>query len=324
MPHVLVVGSIHPSGRALLADAPDVTAEFVDGTTEDSYASLISHADALLIRTQPLGAATVAQAEKLRIVSRHGVGYDAVDVDALTKHGIALAVCGDVNSTSVAEHAVMLMLAAAKRAVRADHAVRHGGWGWRDRIEARDLRGQNLLLIGYGRIGRHTARLCAAFGMTIRAFDPVLEASGWPDGEITPAGNLVEGLGWADIVSLSVPSAGKPIIGARELSAMKPGSILINTSRGGVVDEAALVDALHSGQLGAAGLDVFAQEPLPIDHPLTRLDQVVLSPHIAGVTAEASERMAVGAATNILDFFAGRIDPALVVNKEALNGHIET
>lgn len=318
MPHVLVAGKLHPLGRAILEEAPDVTVTFIEEISEESYAPLIHEADAVLIRTQPMSAGTVAKAPRLKIVSRHGVGYDAVDVAALNARGIALAVCGDVNSTSVAEHAAMMILAASKRALRADAAVRAGPWDWRNRLESEDLHGRALLLLGYGRIGRHLAAMMAGFGMEIRAHDPYLLGRGWPADGVPPVERLEDGLGWADVISVSVPGAGRPLIGPAEFAAMKDGVVLVNTARGGIVDEAALVGALESGKVGAAGLDVFEQEPPPPDHPLTRSDRVLLSPHIAGVTAGAAERMAIGSARNVLDFFAGTIDERLIVNREAL------
>ena len=253
-------------------------------------------------------------------MSRHGVGYDAVDLPSLNDRGIALAVCGDVNSVSVAEQAMMLLLAAAKRAVRGDRAVRDGDWGWRNRLEQGELWGKRLLIVGYGRSGRHLARMAAGFGMEIRAFDPFLARHGWPEGPVAPVAELAEGLAWADFVSVHAPKTDKPVIAAAELAAMKPSAILVNTARGGVVDEAALIASLREGRLAAAGLDVFEDEPPAPDNPLLSMDQVVLSPHIAGLTAECAERMAVSSVQNVLDFFAGRIDPALVVNGEHADG----
>lgn len=315
MPHVLVAGKMHQSGLALLDAAPGLTVRYIEEISEPSYAPYIHEADALLIRTQPLTAPTVARGTKLKLVSRHGVGYDAVDVAALNARGIALAVCGDVNSTSVAEHSAMMILAASKRALRADASVRTGPWDWRNRLESQDVRGRNLLQLGYGRIGRNVAKMMGGFGMSIRAYDPYLLDRGWPADGVPAVGDLHEGLAWADIVSVSVPRAERPLIGAAEIAAMRDGVVIVNTARGGVVDEAALVAGLESGKVGAAGLDVFEQEPLPHDHPLTRFDQVLLSPHIAGVTDGAAERMAIGSAQNVIDFFAGKIDPALVVNR---------
>jgi D-3-phosphoglycerate dehydrogenase len=319
MPHVLVAGPLHPSGRALLDAAGDVTVTYLSETSEASVAAEIDRADAVLLRTQPLTAPTIARAKHLKIVSRHGVGYDAVDLDALNARGIALAICGDVNSTSVAEHAAMMILAASKRLLRGDGAARRGPWEWRNRLEARDIRDQNLLLVGYGRIGRQTGALMRGFGMTLQAYDPFLMQQGWPEDGVQPVASLAEGLAWADVISFSLPHTGAPLIGADEIARMREGVVLVNTARGGIIDEAALIAGLRSGKVGAAGLDVFAAEPLPPDHPLTSFDQVILSPHIGGLTRDAAERMAVSSAANILDFFKGRVDPRLIVNKEQID-----
>lgn len=320
MPHLLVAGKLHPSGEALLARLPaqGVTVDYVEEVSEPAYAPLIHKADALVIRTQPLSAATVARAERLRVVSRHGVGYDSVDLAALNQRGIALTIVGDVNSVSVAEHAMMQLLAGAKRVLRADRAVRDAGqWGWRDRLEAQEISGRNLLILGYGRIGRHLARMAAGFQMQVRAHDPWLERAGWPEGPVRPVA-LDEGLAWADCISVHVPRGDRPAIGAAELARMKPGVLLVNTARGGVVDEAALAAALASGHVGAAGVDVFDAEP-PSASPLFAHDNVILSPHIAGLTAECGERMALAAIENALGFLDGSIDPTLIVNRNILH-----
>ncbi|MFT6532822.1 MAG: D-3-phosphoglycerate dehydrogenase [Limimaricola cinnabarinus] len=323
MAHVIVAGKIHPAGRAVLDSAEDITVRYIDEVSENSYAAFVHEADAVLIRTQPMSAETVAKAGRLKIVSRHGVGYDAVDLSALNERGIALAVCGDVNSYSVAEHACMMILAASKRALRGNASVRSGPWGWRNKLESQDLRGRNLLILGYGRIGRHTAAMMAGFGMTIRAYDPYLVSRGWPEGPIAAAEDLNEALGWADVISVSAPKPEKPLIGAAEFAAMKDGAIIVNTARGGIVDEAALIAAIGSGKVAAAGLDVFENEPPAADNPLNAFDQVILSPHIGGLTEGAAERMAVNAAQNILDYLAGGIDPALVVNRDYAHGLVK-
>ncbi|MEP2030257.1 MAG: hydroxyacid dehydrogenase [Paracoccaceae bacterium] len=315
MYHVVVAGPLHPSGRALLDTAENVTVSYIDETSEESLASEIDQADAVLLRTQPLTELTVAKANRLKIVSRHGVGYDAVDVEALSACGIALAVCGDVNSTTVAEHIAMMILATNKRLLKGDAVVRRGPWEWRNKLEARDIRGQNLLLVGFGRIGRIAGTMMQAFGMEVRAHDPFLMQNGWPEGFVPPVRTLEEGLGWADVISFSLPHAGAPLIGAEQISGMRDGVVVINTARGGIIDEASLIAALRSGKIGAAGLDVFAVEPMPEEHPLARFDQVILSPHIGGLTHDAAERMAVSSAENILNFFAGQIDQSLIVNR---------
>jgi D-3-phosphoglycerate dehydrogenase / 2-oxoglutarate reductase len=318
MPHVLIAGKLHPAGLALLKAAPGVTLTHVEEISESSYQDHLADADAMVIRTQPLSAASIARAPRLQVVSRHGVGYDAVDVAALSARGIPLCIVGDVNSVSVAEHAMMLILACAKQLIRADRSVRHGHWGWRNRLEQDEIAGRHLLIIGYGRIGRHLATMARAFGMQVAAYDPFLAAQGWPAGDVAMVADLDTGLARADVVSVHIPKADGPVIGVAELAVMKPGAIIINTARGGIVDEAAVAAALHKGHIAAAGLDVFDAEPPAPDHPLLGFDQVILTPHTAGLTKVSAERMATASVQNVLDHFAGRLNPALIVNKDAL------
>lgn len=318
MPNLLIAGKLHPSGEAILRELPahGFSVEYIEDVSEPSYAPYIGQADALVIRTQPLSAATIARAGRLKVVSRHGVGYDSVDLAELNRRKIALTIVGDVNSVSVAEHAMMQLLAGAKRAILADRAVREPGqWGWRNRLEQQEISGKNLLILGYGRIGRHLARMASGFGMHVQAYDPYLLQAGWPDGPVKPV-SLEEGLPWADYVSVNIPKGPTPAIGATEIAMMKRGVVLSNTARGGVVCERALNDALQSGHIGAAGLDVFDDEPPPAQSPLLAHHNVVLSPHIAGLTAECGERMAIASIQNAVNFLAGTIDPNLVVNPD--------
>lgn len=316
MPHVLVGGAIDEGGLALLQAAEGVSYDYVPEVSEDSVARRIAGADALVVRTQTIGAETIARAPRLRIVSRHGVGYDSVDVAALNARGIALTVVGDVNSRSVAEHAMMLLLASAKRLLPADRAVRAGDWEWRNGFLPAEMWRKTLLIVGYGRIGRHLAQMAAGFGMNVLAHDPFLDP--WPEGLAGRAQDLRAALGEADAVAVCTPKSGAALIGRSEIAAMQPGAVIVNTSRGGLVDEAALAEALQSGHLGGAGLDVFEAEPVSSENGMLIRSDAVLTPHVAGLTRECSERMAVAAVQNVLDFFAGRIDPGLVVNRDAL------
>ena len=315
MPHVLVAGRIHEAGLVVLRDAPGVTLDLVDEVSIESYAPLVGAADAVLIRTQPMPASVIDAAPRLKIVARHGVGYDAIDIEALNRHGIALAIAGDVNSRSVAEHTLMLILALAKRTLAYDAATRRSGWQRRNDLEAGEIAEKTLLVLGFGRIGQTVARLAQAFGMQVTVYDRFIDqaairaAGGVPVTELGPA------LEQADMVSVHVPlSPDGPVIGAGELARMKPTAFVVNTARGGLIDEAALATALAEGRLAGAGLDVFANEPPPPDHPLLASDRVILTPHTAGLTRECAARMSISAARNILDFFAGKLDPALVVN----------
>lgn len=323
MPHLLVAGKLHPSGLELLRSASGVTFDYVEDISEPSYQALLPKADALVIRTQPLSAASIAMAPGLKIVSRHGVGYDAVDVPALNERGIPLCIVGDVNSSGVAEHAMMLILAASHRLIAADRATRAGDWAWRNGLQTHEVAGKRLLILGFGRIGQKLAALAGAFGMEVHAHDPFLPETAWP-ALATRAPDLNAALAEADAVSLHLPRADRAILGAEELARMKPSAVVVNTARGGLVDEVALAEALRAGRLGGAGIEVFAAEPPGTDHPLFGLDTAVLTPHNAALTVECAERMALASVQNVLDFFAGKLDPALIVNKAALGGTKET
>jgi len=320
VPHLLIAGKIHDDGIALLKAAKGVTYDYVTEISHDSYAPLIEKADGLVIRTQPLPADTIAKGSKLKIVSRHGVGYDAVDVPSLNARGIPLAIIGDVNSRPVAEHAMMLMLALAKKVRTYDAATRVGPWGYRNSFEAIELHEKNLLVVGFGRIGRHVAKMASGFGMTIYAFDPFQSSDVIKSGGAEPITDLKTGLALADLVSVHVPmSGGKAVIGSDELACMKKSALIVNTARGGLIDESALHHALQSGQIAGAGIDVFLEEPPAANHPLFASEKVILSPHSASLTAESAIRMAVMSVKNALDYFDAKLDPTLVVNRDHLS-----
>lgn len=318
MPHILIAGRVHPDGLALLDGASGVTSDYIEDTGETAYLRRLPDADAVLLRTQPLTAEILAGAPRLKIVSRHGVGYDAVDVPALTARGVPLTVVGDVNAQSVAEQTLTLMLAAAKRLIRADRATRGGDWNYRELLEPCELNAKTLLVVGFGRIGRRVARLCQAFEMRVLVHDPFLPAEEITAAGATPVAELAEGLKQANFVTLHLPKSGEtPLIGAAELALLPEEAILVNTARGPLVDEAALLSAVESGRLAAAGLDVFAVEP-PGNAPVLADDRLVVTPHAAGLSRESASRMSVAAMRNILDFFEGRLDPRMVVNAAEL------
>jgi D-3-phosphoglycerate dehydrogenase len=331
VPHVLVAGKIHQAGLALLRAAASVTFDLVEEVSTESYVPLVNKADAILIRTQPMSAAIIRKAERLKIVSRHGVGFDAIDVEALNQRKIPLTIVGDVNSKSVAEHTMMMMLSLAKRTRDYDAATRTGNWDDRNTFTATELAGKLLLLLGFGRIGQRVARLAAPFDMDIHAYDPFVAVSQMHQIGVTAVLELNATLAKADYVSVHMPfSGGVALIRANELARMKRTAVIINTSRGGLVDEQALKAALDEGRLAGAALDVFSTEPPPPDHPLLLSQQTTLSPHVAGLTQECAVRMSEAAVRNILNFFAGTLDLRLVVNAakialtKADSGHIET
>jgi D-3-phosphoglycerate dehydrogenase / 2-oxoglutarate reductase len=316
---VLVAGKIHQAGMDLLQARRDVELVYVEPVTAEAYLPKLPHAHAVLLRTQPMTAADIAAAPKLKIVSRHGVGYDAVDVAALNARKIPLAIVGDVNSRAVAEHTLMLMLTAARRTVAHHVASTTGNWNERNRFDSTELDGKILLVLGFGRIGRRVAELAKAFGMNVRAFDPFVTAQQMAELGVLRADNLTSDLATADFVTVHMPGGQNgAIIGAAELAMLKPTSIVVNAARGGVIDEAALDRVLRQRKLRAAALDVLTIEPPAPDHPLLSNPYVTISPHNAGLTEECAMRMSLSAAQNILDAFDGKLDRRLVVNADRI------
>ena len=251
----------------------------------------------------------------LRAIARSGVGYDAIDVEAATHCGIVVLTTPGANAESVADCALMLMLASRRRLLVVDGATRDGRWRLPE--SAGDLAGATVGIVGLGAIGRAVARRLAGFGCRLLAVEP------YPDEEFCAAHeielvSLEELLPRADVVTLHAPLLPEThyLIGERELALMKPDAVLVNTSRGGAVDEKALIAALDSGLLSGAGLDVFEHEPLSADHPLTRLPNVVLSAHSASFTRLGVDSTADAVAQNLLEVAAGRL-PRGCVNPDA-------
>ncbi len=257
---------------------------------------------AILSRQGPVTAAVMDAAPGLRIVARHGVGVDDVDVAEAQRRGIVVTRAPGSNTQAVAEHAMALLLALAKDLPLLSAQVAGGAWRKAD-TKVRDVAGLRLGLVGCGAIGQAVARLAAAFGMSIAAYDPAL-----PDSTgIEAVASLHALLARSDVLSLHVPllSATRRLIGAAELAALPRGAIVLNTARGGLIDEAALLAALEAGHLAGAGLDVFEDEPPPGDHPLRRHPRVICTPHVAGVTDGSLVNMGVMAAECIVAVLRG-------------------
>ncbi|MGH9272516.1 MAG: NAD(P)-dependent oxidoreductase, partial [Ilumatobacteraceae bacterium] len=245
-------------------------------------------------------------------------GYDSIPIGRCTALGIPVTVVGTANTVSVAEHTMYLMLAAARAGIELDATVRRGDFAARTRLAGVELRRRTLLIVGHGRIGTAVAVRAGAFGMRVCAFDPFLDAE--PDGGIEVVTDLDEGLRAADVVSLHLPLTAQTLhlISARELALLPPGAILVNTARGGLVDEQALLESIRCGHLRGAGLDTFETEPLPTDSPLLAERRIVLSPHAAALTEEALVAMGLATVANALAGIDGTLDPELVVNPQAL------
>lgn len=252
-------------------------------------------ADALLVRnrTQVRGE-LLAALGRCRVVGRLGVGLDNIDVEACARRGIAVIAATGANALSVAEYVIAAALLLLRGAYRSTGDLVAGRWPRNALGNGREVHGKTLGLVGFGSIGRLTATLARGIGMTVVAHDPALDSANAAFDEAgVRAVTLDELVAAADVVSLHVPlvASTKNLFDAARIAAMKPGAVLVNSARGGIVDESAVVAALKSGHLGGAALDVFAAEPLGADNPYTDCPNLLLTPHIAGVSAEANERV---------------------------------
>lgn len=319
MKRVLVTEPIHEAGLGLLQARADIDLVHLDDVSPDTLSDAMSGVHGIAVRAAYLTEDILSKANALQVVSRHGVGCDRVAVDHLSARNIPVAIASGANARSVAEHTLMLMLAVARQLSELDATVRDGEWQKRDGFRANDLYGAKALIVGFGRIGRRVAPLCKAFGMDVVVADIALDTALADEMGCRGVEDFHGELADADFVTVHVPldASTRHLIGAAELAAMKPGSILINCARGGVVDEAALVSALNSGTLKGAGIDVFGEEP-PGDHPLFACPNAVLTPHNAAASHLSIQEMARMTAQNILDCFDGRLREDCIFNLDAL------
>jgi D-3-phosphoglycerate dehydrogenase len=278
----------------------------------DPYAELAT-AEAVMASAYRYDAQLMDRAPELRVISRTGIGYDLVDLAEATRRGIAVCNTPDAPTVSTAEHAVALILAVAKDVRGSQRDLERGVGGYYTRHAAVELEGRTLGLVGYGRIARRVGRACAGLGMEVVAFDPfIADAASGPD--VRRVGSLEALLETADVVSVHVPLTddSRAMFGTAEFAAMKAGAIFVNTARGGLVDAHALLDALDTGHLHGAGLDVTDPEPLPVGHPLLDRDDVVVTPHVASGTVDGKVRIFRAALANAVAVLADRRPDDLV------------
>jgi D-3-phosphoglycerate dehydrogenase / 2-oxoglutarate reductase len=309
-PLIVITDSDLPSGgiEERLLDEAGIASRRAACRSEQDVIDQCAGADALIVQWAPISARALDALPRVRMISRLGIGYDMVDVDAATERGVAVANTPDYCIEEVACHTLALVLDQARGVVALDAAVRSGTWA-----AAKSYPGAvrpsttAVAVIGYGRIGARVAAALGSVGFRVLVHDRYVADRAVRDAGHTPV-SLDEALSGADIVTLHVPLTAETrhMIDARALAAMRPGARLVNTCRGGLVDEAALAAALRSGQLAGAGLDVFAAEPLPAESPLRRLPTVTLTPHAAWYSAQALADLPVFATRQAIDFLAGR------------------
>ena len=309
--------------RSVLDGRDDVEYERFTELSEENILQHIANYDgAILGGVAPFTARIVGNAPRLKVVSRHGVGYDNVDVAALTAAGIPLTVTGTANSVTVAEHSLFFMMSLAKHGVAFDREVRKGNWGIRFENTAIDLAGRRVLILGFGRIGQLLVKRCLGLDMVVSVHDPYASDEAIREAGAEPVTDWRATLPELDFLSVNCPKTDETtgMVGAEELAAMKGTAYVVNTARGGIVDEAALVDALKRRLIAGAAIDAFEVEPATADNPMFALDNILVSPHSAGVTEESMFRMGASCARNVVDCFDGKLDPANVINREVLGG----
>jgi D-3-phosphoglycerate dehydrogenase / 2-oxoglutarate reductase len=322
-PVVFLSQPIHPAGIERLKQHCEVIEGVYHPVASDAeIEAALARADAVVIRSMPIGADRQDKAPNLKVISKHGAGVDMIDIQAATTRGIVVANSGDANAFAVAQHAVALMLAVHRRVVFIDAMVRAGGYQQREKVGMRlgDLWETTIGFVGLGNIGRHAAEMVSGFRATKIAFDPMVSAEAMAAIGVEKVDDLHDLLRRADTVSLHVPliPATHHLIDATALAAMKPTAVLVNTSRGGIVNEAALLAALSEGRIAGAGLDVMEHEPPAADDPLfAETGRLILSPHVGGGSEVALAKTALAAADAILAVLAGK-RPAHLLNDDVL------
>jgi D-3-phosphoglycerate dehydrogenase len=319
----LVTGPAINDKAAQVAVSRGYTVAYVPPYTgEDDLVRIVSELDpvGVIVRMGRFGAAAIDAAPSLRVLSKHGVGVDNIDVDAASRRDIPVVVAAGANALSVAEHAMALIFATVKRIVPLDSGLRAGRWE-KPGFSGKELAGMTVGLVGFGAIARQTAAFAKSLGMKVRAYDPFADGKAFTDAGVARETEIDDLMRGCEIISLHCPLTPdtRNLLDDRRLGLLKPGSYVINTGRGGLIDEDALLRAIESGHLAGAGLDTFQTEPPAADHPFWNHREIVVTPHIGGVTQEANVRVGVDAVEGVLAVVEGRpLGRERIVNLRAL------
>ncbi len=316
MKKILVIGSIHNHGIDLLKGNRNFEFEVVDNTDTEFLKDKIKDCDAISVRTSKLSKEIIYSAKNLKVISRHGVGYDNIDLEATKRNNITLAITATANAQAVAEHVLFMLFSIAKRKNMYDESVKTGKFSDRTKLpKTIELWNKNILIAGFGRIGKCLLKKCKGLEMNIFVYDPFVSEE-----EIEKVGgikieDLTEGLNKMDAISIHMPlnERTKHLINYNMIKKMKKNCILINAARGGIINEEDLNKALNEDLIFGAGLDVFEKEPPSIDNPLLKNEKAFLSPHSAVFTEECLSRMGIETVQNIIDFFDNKLEKSKIV-----------
>ena len=316
MKNILIIQPIDKSGIEILENHPDYNFEIIDGTDLEEIKKKIIECDGISIRTAKLPAEVIKGAKNLKIISRHGVGYDNIDLEAAKEKNITISITATANAVAVAEHVMFMLLNISKRKDMYDKTVKSGRFNDRNKLpKTIELWNKNILIMGFGRIGKSLIKRCIGFEMNVYVYDPFVSKE-----EIQSLGgkkieDLKEGVKKMDALTLHMPlnEKTKNIINYDVLKNMKKNCIIINASRGGIINENDLNKSLIENKIFGAGLDVFDKEPPDNDNPLLKNDKTFLSPHTAAFTEECMVRMGKETIQNIIDFFDKKLEKSKIV-----------
>jgi D-3-phosphoglycerate dehydrogenase / 2-oxoglutarate reductase len=318
---IMAPATMSRSGWALIESRDDLEGvEFSPQIAKADFHKLLEDVSGICLGVTPFSDPELDAAPQLQVVSRIGVGYDAVDVPALTKRGVPLMIGGTANSVSVAEAGVFLTMSLARKGAAMDALVKEGRWHDRYKDMPLDLYGKTVLIVGFGKIGTRSAKRFAAMETNILVYDPYIYSETIRGNGYEPVEDLDTAVARADFITIHCPKTPETVglFNAARIGKMKRTAFLVNTARGGIVDEKALYDALKGNKIAGAALDVFVEEPTPNDNPLLTLSNFIAAPHVAGVTKEAVDRMGLVAVQNIISVLDGKPIKDNVINKEVL------
>ncbi len=316
MRKVAIIEKIHQDGIDLLKNNSDFEFEIIEDTSEENLIKVLPKFDACTLRVSKLNEKIMSNCKNLKVISRHGVGYDNIDLNYIKKNNITLLITAKANAVAVAEHVISMMLSISKSINQYDQEVRIGNFKKSaSTITTLELFNKEILIVGFGRIGQSLIKRCKGFEMRVKVFDPFVNRETIERFGGQKIENLDDGLKICDYVSLHVPlnENTKNLINYSRLNNMKREAILINTARGGIVNENDLDKALRDNIIFGAGLDVFEKEPVDKNNPLLSNKKVLLSPHSATFTNECKSRMSLETTKNIIDFFGNKIDKSMIV-----------
>ena len=317
---VLVVQGLHEQGLEMLKQRSDIEFNVLLSDDENEILEAAKDVNGITVRTAQITEKIINSSKNLQVISRHGVGYDSINLKSLNNKKIPLTIAAHSNMISVSEQAMFFLLALNKKVFYYDDFTRKGDWTNRWDVKAWDLAGKNIMVIGFGRIGSNFVKRALAFDMNVYVYDPYINHEKIKKSGAIPIQNFKNNLSKMDAITLHCPKNEETtnLFTKKEFQTMKKNAFIINCARGGILNEDDLYEALLNEKIAGAGLDVFDVEPTPSSNPLFKLKNVILSPHIAGVTVESTVRMATETVQNVLDVFDNKVNKSVIVNLEEI------